>query len=56
MSSDEVLEMSKEIGRNEVVTGAKINREKSIGFGWVRERSVPLYICICIHIHSSTIL
>ena len=31
MSSAEVEEVSKEIGRYEAVTGAKINREKSVG-------------------------
>ena len=31
MSSAEVNEVSKEIGRYEVMTGAKINHEKSVG-------------------------
>ena len=31
MSSAEMEEVSKEIGRYEAVTGAKINREKSVG-------------------------
>ena len=31
-SSAEVVDVSKEIGKYEVVTGTKINREKSVGF------------------------